>query len=83
MKGACPPFTKEFIKFDVNSDILGETVLSYELKVIPPKSDDGSPGVSYYFDFEKNWRLKLEREQPSQSDVEVIKPMLTVKAISR
>ena len=51
--------------------------------VIPPKSDDGSPGVSYYFDFEKNWRLKLEREQPSQSDVEVIKPMLTVKAISR
>ena len=83
MKGACPEFTKEVIKFDIDSDILGQSVQSYELKVIAPKADDGSPVVSYFFDFEKNWREKLEREQLSLNDTKVIVPTLTVKSISR
>jgi hypothetical protein len=56
MKGACPRFTKESIKFDINSDILGQSVQFYELEVITPKADGDNPGVKYFFDFEKNWK---------------------------
>ena len=56
MKGnMCPDFPYETLEFKVQSDILGASTFKFDFKVEPK-------GEVQFFNFEFDWKTKLEEE---------------------
>ena len=78
IKGACLDFGNMILKFEIDSDKLGKTVQSYEIKVNPADSKEDP----VYFKFEGNWKDRLETALSSLEGNNT-DPTMTIVSISR